>query len=458
MLMKRGLGHWKTQYRVYADPSRACNPDGTISVYGNNITDVDCFLIDQNNAKIPSFVVAGDRVQDPSVVCDMSTLRVVVDDPGGGNARMVEPDGTKITMAHFLKNMGKYCNNLGIDPDTNMLGQFKNCTFRTQVHILELEVGQTLEEGHLLMTAMNYHSRQDEARNVNILFTVQGASVTTDASPPGVPVDLFVQAQSESDKKLHNYTIGVEATKRVFSETGQQTLAEAMEQVARGRGPEVGLGPDHSEMPKTCSVMHVQVPCKRKPLKPAFMPPAALVAAASNQVLTMDGNGPVLGVPVNDDYDMEDDNEMGDIQYRSLSTQHKTVRKECFARTVPPAETCRAASTHAGRDMGVSSPLKQTDLQPDDGGMAGIPTVTFSIFMVKNKSMPFGTDDVENAVKLAEKTRQCAGEVHARNHELMKTTGATTDGISQTTAIEIAQTVKALHKARKTNIPVGVVF
>ena len=46
-----------------------------------------------------------------------------------------------------------------------------------------------------------------------------------------------------------------------------------------------------------------------------------------------------------------------------------------------------------------------------------------------------------------------AGEAHARNHENMKAAGATTEGMSQTSAVKIAETIKATHRAKKTNVP-----
>jgi len=122
----------------------------------------------------------------------------------------------------------------------------------------------------------------------------------------------------------------------------------------------------------------------------------------------------------------------------------------------PPKETCRAASTHKGKDMGLSPPLNQTNLAPDDTGTAGIPTATFSIFMVKPKDKKFGTDDVMNAISLAEKVRKLAGESHVRHSQAMKDAGATSSSLSVNAAVEIAETIKAIHKPRKSNVPVGV--
>lgn len=424
-LSRRAIMHWKTKYRVYADCSRAIGGNGTPTVWGNNVTDVDCFLLDKQKGKISTFVVGGDNVYDPSVLCNLDMLQTVMDDPEGGNARMTDPDGTRITVAHVLKNFGKYFQHMGVAKDVNMLGNFKDCTLRFQVHIVELEVGQTLEEfeeAQLLMTSMNYHSRAGQARNVNILFTAQGASVTTDASPPGVPVDLYLHGQSEDGDELHNYAIGIEATKRMFSDTGKQTTEEKVEQVARGRSAEVKLGPIHEDMIETCSVMHLQVPCKQKPLRRGTF---------------------CLG----DDPMSDDDDDAP--HYRSVSCADLRDSK--------PKETCRAASTHRGMDMGVAGPLNQTDLEPEDSGSAGIPTCTFSIFMVKPKNVDFGTEDVMNAIGLAEKVRTCAGEAHVRSHKSMIDAGASTHGIQPSVAFEIAETVKAIHKkAKKTNIPIGV--
>lgn len=530
----KGKNQWMTKYRIWADPSRAENPDGSISESGENITDIDCFLRTKDGRLVPCFVVGGDNLHDPSVLVDIDTLNVVVDDIEGGNARMKEPDGTKITAAHVLKNLGKYFKHMGLDESVNMLGNFKVCTLRFQVHIVELEVGQTLddlEEGQLVMTAQNYHSRENQARNLNILFSAQGASITTDASAPGIPVCLYLQGKSQDDGKLHNYAIGVEATKRVFSQTGKQSMEEKQEQVARGRSAEVKLGPDHPDMIEMCAIMHGQIPCKRKNMKPGFISPGSLVAAAmaevSDDLIPQKYNSlcampppPVttsvaVGIPVvpPPDWEMVDEAEeeeeephycsataappidVGDDDdddvpsdepvmrcggptptdegalyrggnpgktrslsapvMRSLSGASPVRKMARAAPPPPPEEECRAASTHRGVDIGVCEGINQTDLEPDDGGPAGIPTFTFSIFMVKPKGKKFGTKDVENAINLAEKVRKCAGEAHVRNHYKMKEAGATSAGISQQSAVEIAETIKAIHhRAKITNIPV----
>ena len=496
-LRRNAIMHWKTKYRIYADPSRATDENDNPTVWGTNITDVDTFLIKADGTKAPCFVVGGDNLHDPSVLCDMNTLLTVADDLEGGNARQVEPDGAKITVAHVLKNLGTYFKHLGVAEGTDMLGNFKTCTLRFQVHIVELDVGETLddlEEGQLLITAQNYHSRAAMAKNVNLLFTAQGASLTTDASPPGIPVPLYLQGQSEDDHQLHDYSIGIEATKRAFSETGKQTMEEKAEQVARGRSAEVKFL-DHEDMPEMCAVIHLQVPCKQAPMKPAVINPANLIAAAMMQsteppapsqasVFVMDEDGVVEGIPVGppamidsmEEYDMMEEEEADGVRYtslcahpvaaapaaeleeeedeepakyrssgpskakpvadryRGLSAPSPTRKVARLAREPPPKETCRAASTHKGKDIGLSPPtsthkgkdiglsppLNQTNLAPEDTGTAGIPTATFSIFMVKPKDKKFGTDDVMNAISLAEKVRKLAGETHVRHSQAMK--------------------------------------
>lgn len=520
-LKRRGIYHWKTKYRIWADPSRGDNMDGSISAFGDNITDIDLFIVMNDGTLVPCFCIGGDNLHDPSVLIDMSMLNAVMDSLEGGNARMVEPDGTRISVTHVLKNLGTYFKHMGLAEDCDMLGNFKNCTLRFQVHVVELEVGQTLadmEEGQLMMYANNYHSRTNEAKNVNLLFTAQCVSICTDASGPGVPVPLYLQGKSEDDGKLHNYAIGVEATKRAFSQTGKQTMEEKIEQVDRGRSAEMKFI-QHDDMPEMCSVLHLQVPCKKKPLKPHVINPADLVAAASSTLsptieALVEQATIATGIPLapepavvvhiadtSDDFVMvgeedsgvhycsctappfqeaDDTEEVEEVpvmrstgvppatggaanseKYRSLpALRSSTSPARKMARRTPnppPEETCRAASTHRGKDMGVCFGLDQTDLQPDDGGASGIPTATFSIFMVKPKGTPFGTDDVKNAIDLAEVARKCAGDAHVRNHKVMKDAGATTDGMSQSAAVEIAQTMKAIaHRARKSNVPLGV--
>ena len=510
-LKKQGIIKWITKYLLYADPSRSLNTDGTISVWGNNITDVLCFMLRKDGTKAPCFIVGGDNLNDPSVLIDMSLLDAVIDDLEGGNARMVEPDGTRVTVAYILKNLGKLFKHLGIAEDTNMLGNFKNCTLRFQVHIVELEVGETLEdleEGQLLMTASNYQSREDQAKNLNMLFTTQGVSITTDASAPGIPVPLYLQGQSEDDDKLHNYAIGVEATKRMFSQTGKQSMEEKLEQVARGRGAEMKLGPNHPDMPEMCAVMHMQVPLKNKPMvggidpnlliaaamaQPAYTslsapPPAQPVIAAwlddEEAVDVSDGlhycsmKATPVAVPDDDDEPIEVPTWRGSGDAapinRSLSAAPPGDSGERYRGGLgrprsgvspakkkarpqpPPTETCRAASTHKGQDMGVAGPINQKNLAPQDDGTAGIPTVTFSIFMVKPKGVAFGTQDVKNAIELAEKVRKCAGDVHTREHQKMQDAGATSTSLDVSSAVAIAETIKALHKPKKSNVPVGV--
>lgn len=490
-LRRTGVVHWKTKYRGYADPSRA-EDKGHITVWGNNITDVDAFLLKKDGTKAPCFVVGGDNLHDPSVLCDMSMLNACVEDPDGSNSRMVEADGSKITVASVARNFGKYFKHLGVAEETNMLGGFKNCTLRFQVFIVELEVGETLEdleEGQILITAQNYQSRADQAQNVNMLFTAQNVSVCTDASAPDEPVDLWIHGTSEDDDKLHKYAIGVEATKRMFSQTGHQSKAEAIEQIERGRSVELKFI-EHEDMVKMCSIMHFQFPCKKKPMRPATISPDLLIGAAMTALQKgyrslctdlapdeeeEDEYDHLEDVPsyrseaatpssaifrstadADDDEDMEAETSI----LRSLSSERSPAHKKARAKPPsPPKESCRAASTHRGADQGIAPPLNQTDLEPDDSGTAGIPTGTFSIFMVKPKGTKFGTEDVKNAITLAEKVRKCAGEVHARNHKSMKDAGATTDSLTVQAAVEIAETIKAIgHKPRKAGLPAGVVF
>ena len=539
-LVSQGIYHWVTKYRVWADPQRAENANGTISAVGDNITDVDLFLVMPDGAFVPCFCIGGDNLHDPSVLCDMSMIDAVMDDIGGGNARMNEPDGTRMTITHVLKNFGKYFGHLGVKEDCNMLGNFKDCTFRVQVHVVELEVGQTLadlEEGQLMMYVQNYHSRWKMAANLNFLFTAQGVSACTDDSPPGIPVPLYLQGMSEDDGKLHNYAIGIEATKRAFTKTGKQSVEEKIEQVERGRSAESKLGPNDPNMPEMCAVIHGQVPCVRKAMKPAVINPSSLIAAAMDDMSDWAVVGampkytslcaaaplPVVStcVLVSTDAAMEDDDDFEHVEptvrysglsdsagtnatafgvgtgklrslsaaphssepespkyrgvgpdvdemeeeeehapvTRSLSTPLRSPAHKKSRPSVPPPpaqETCRAASTHKGKDMGLCTGLSQTDLEPDDSGARGIPTFTFSIFMVKPKGTDLGTQDVKNAIEFAEKVRKCAGTAHVRNHKIMNDAGATSKALSVQAAVEIAETMKAIqNRARKSNVPVA---
>lgn len=487
-LLREGVKEWNVTCGSWSDCARATKAAGNLTPLGNNITDVNARRVLPDGTEHPAWLISGNLLHDPSTLISLDQLNAVVDDLEGGKARTEEPDGARVTVASVLENFGKHFKHLGADNHVNMLGTFKKCTFRVQVHVLELEVGQTMaefEEGHLLMTSQNYQSRADDPRNVNLLFTTQGVSATTDASPPGVPVPLYLQSLSALDGEVHNYTIGVEATKRDFSQTGAQTREEADEQAERGRGVEAKLGPEHENMPKMCAVMHLQVPCRMQSKPSAVLNPMSLVAAAA---MDMDDDKPFYPSwpkyasmaahlkslkPVDEDMNEDMDDEGFEHvasparpMYRSAPEMSGVYRSggalgranPPLPNAVKPAETCRAASTLFGKDMGVAeSPFAKHTLAPDDTGNAGWPTLTFCIFMVKPKGVEFGSQDVKNAIAMAERVRACAGETVLRDHQSMKDAGVTTPGITQKSAIEIAETFKALYKgARKSNVPIGV--
>ena len=114
--------------------------------------------------------------------------------------------------------------------------------------------------------------------------------------------------------------------------------------------------------------------------------------------------------------------------------------------------------------MGIAQPFQQTDLELDE--TCGIPTYTLSIFMVKDPEKEFGTDDVKNAIDLANKVLKCASDdsdgAKPLNDKAFKEAGATVSSLTVDDAAKIAETVdvmtKDAKKPRVSNIPVGIIF
>ena len=100
-LKRLNVSSWFVQFVKWQDCSRALSFNGSLSTLGNNITDVKAFLLGKKGEHLPMFCVGGDNHLDPSVLCSLDKILTVVDDSFNGNARMVEPNGVKITVAFF---------------------------------------------------------------------------------------------------------------------------------------------------------------------------------------------------------------------------------------------------------------------------------------------------------------------------------------------------------------------
>ena len=476
-LKRFNIHDYNTTYVSWEDVGRLVMPSGNISVCAKRMNDVYAFLYNPTTKqRTGTFVVRRDNLPDESVICSMSKLCCVTDTMKGGDASMAK-------VSDVLKDFGKHFAHLGAKEDTNLLGSFDKVALRVKVHILELkcETEESLEEGNLLVSVNNYQSRPDSASCVNVMFTAQGVSACLDCSPPGKPVDMFLQGLSKeergdgTDDKVRNFAIGVEAVAgRMFSQTGEQDAEEAQKQVDKGRAAEVKFI-NHPDMPKMCAVGHMCIGIEQKPMSAGSINVPALgnLLSACPEVAGIDD----FVMDDDDDYEEDDffphycsmssasagsmvvvEGEENPGQYRSargLRDPHPSTQAQ-------PKETCKAASVHRGCEMGIAEPLQQTDLKLDK--TCGIPTYTLSIFMVKDPEKEFGTDDVKNAIDLANKVLKCASDdsegAKPLNHKAFKEAGATVSSLSVDDAAKIAQTFDAMQKdakkPRTSNIPIGI--
>ena len=472
-LLKLEIHDYKTTFVSWEDVGRLVMPSGKISVCAKKMNDVFAFLYDPATKKrTGTFVVRKDNLTDESAICSMSKLCCVTDSLKGGDAAMAK-------VSDVLKDFGKHFAHLGAKPDTNLLGSFTKVTLRVKVHILELkcDTEESLEEGNIIVSVNNYQSRPDAASCVNVMFTAQGVSACLDCSPPGKPVDMFLQGLSKDDQ-VCNFAIGVEAVAgRMFSQTGEQDGEEAQKQVEKGRAAEVKFI-NHPNMPKMCAVGHLCIPVKQKPMSAGSINVPALgnLLSACPEVAGFD-------VPI-----MDDDDEEEDFMPNYCSMSYKSAMSMAMEEdeedeydedpgpfrsasglrappiAVAPKETCKAASVHRGCEMDFTQPFQQTDLELDE--TCGIPTYTLSIFTVKDPEKEFGTDDVKNAIDLANRVLKCASDdsenAKPLNDKVFKEAGATVSSLTVDDAAKIAEAVdvmaKDAKKPRVSNIPVGIIF
>jgi len=461
---------YKTTYVSWEDVGRLVMPSGKISVCAKKMNDVYAFLYNPTTKqRTGTFVVRTNNLTDKSVICPMSKLCCVTDSLKGGDAAMAKVNDV-------LKDFGKHFAHLGAKPDTNLLGSFDKVTFRVKVHILELgcDTEESLEEGNLIVSVNNYQSRPDAASCVNVMLTAQGVSACLDCSPPGKPVDMFLQGLSKEEKgdgtddQVRNFAIGVEAVAgRMFSQTGEQDAEEAQKQVDKGRSAEVKFI-DHPNMPKMCAVGHLCIGVKQKPMSAGSINVSALgnllsacpeVAGVDESIMDEEEEQPHYCSLAAPSLAMEEEEEVA--KYRSC----RDAPSGAAVAAVVPKETCKAASVHRGCEMGIAQPFQQTDLELDE--TCGIPTYTLSIFMVKDPQKEFGTDDVKNAIDLANKVLKCASDnsegAKPLNDESFKEAGATVSSLTVDDAAKIAETFDTMEKQpkkklRTSNIPIGLII
>lgn len=460
-LVAKGKTAWKIKFTVWADADRVTNPDGSLSYWGNNITDVVTYIHAKDGSILGVFCIGGDNCEDPCVLMPLDQLNVVMCDADGKNGRMKEPDGTKMTASHVLKNAGKYFGHVGLDADANLLGQFTRCTFRVQAHIVSIEEDEQLEA---FVAAQNYQSSSDAARNAQICFNSQGASFTTDKAPPGQPVKLLSQAISPDDGQLHDFYFGLNKSKQLVKQIGEETSEQATLAASNGWSTEAPIGPNGIKRKTAAGVIHLQIPVD-KPRSAARIPAPALITAAASATMYRslcaeppeeeeEDEEPVYrgaGPPSISDDDDDDHNASFTRSLSSLSPARKAPKR---AEPPPPENTVNSLRVFRGQDAGVTQKLETPVLKPADNGAGGLPTATMAIWLGKKKGEPLGTKDVEDVIDILEEIMEAAGKTVPRQDVTMVEAGATSQELTVAGAIGIAQTLKAGVKAPIGSVPV----
>ena len=441
---------WRCKYVDWDDPSRAKG-----SCFGNNICDVYTKLRLADGTWVNLFMLGPKNFGAKSVPCKANDIKVCISDANGQNPRLCEGDAP-VTLESVFQKAGQYFGHKGIEADTNLsTGANEPILFKNMAVFVQIPPDQEVQ---IATFVENYQSSATSATNAVFHFTPQGASMETDAAPPGGAKMLLTEALDVDSGKVKQYYTKMDASKRDLSQVGQETAEEAAQAVAEGKSCEVPMGINHPDMKKGTGYITVIKPIeKRATTRPYFSPMAMIQAAGYDDDYYMDDEPTFTSLSGSQENEecyrsLSDNPQETTLAYRSMSVGLKR-QASCGPAAEPPATVAKQGRCYRG-DFVCDAPELATKT-PKPTSTNGVATATHVHLVVTPPNTPPTTEDIKQCLEgLLLHELGLVGTLKDRHTEsVFEEIGATTQTLSVEGAKGVAATIKA-HKPPAVGVPV----